>query len=122
MPARPAATPWAFPTDVAILFIPRLPQSEITDVFLVVLVVLHPAGRLQLREIEMRELAVVREFVDPKVNRLVVRLISETARDERANHLDHPVDIALIGRSGKLVRALDSQRFDIFKKCLFELG
>ena len=70
----------------------------------------------------MRELAVVRKFVDPKVNRLVVRLISETARDKHANHLDHPFDVALIGRSGKLVRALDSQRSDIFKKCLFKLN
>ena len=122
MPARPAAAPRTFPTDVAILFIPRLPQSEIANVFLVVLVVLHPAGRLQLGKIEMRQLAVVRKFVDPKINRLVVRLISETARDECIDHLDHSVDVMPIGRSGKFISGLDPQRFDIFKKCLFELG
>src|SRR5713101_10031284 len=68
----------------------------------------------------MRELSVIREFVDPKINRLVVRLICETSRDERADHLDHPVDVMLIGRSGKFVRALDPKCFDILEERLLE--
>ena len=121
MPARPAAAPRTFPADIAILFIPRLPQREIADVFFVVLVVLYPPGRLQLGEIKMRELSIIGKFVDPKINRFVVRLISETARDECSDHLDHLVDVTLIGGSGKFVGALDSQRFDILEECILKL-
>ena len=68
VPARTASAPWAFPADIAIFFIPRLPQCKVSNVFLVVLVVLHPAGRLQLREIEMGELSVTGKFVDAEIN------------------------------------------------------
>src|SRR5256886_12608205 len=59
VPARAAATPRTFPADVAIFFIPRFPKREIANVLFVVFVVLYAAGRLQLREIEMRELPVI---------------------------------------------------------------
>src|SRR5262249_30168066 len=68
VPAGTARSPRRIPFNVVILFVPGLPQSEITDVFLVVFVVLYAACRLQLREIEMRELAVIRKFVDAKIN------------------------------------------------------
>ena len=68
VPARAAATPRTFPADVAIFFIPRFPKREIANVLFVVFVVLYAAGRLQLREIEMRELPVIGKFVDPKIN------------------------------------------------------
>src|SRR5512132_214847 len=68
VPAGPAWSPWRSPFYVAVFFIPRFPQREIPDVFLVVFVVLHASCRLQLREIEVRELAVIRKFVDTKVN------------------------------------------------------
>ena len=47
MPARPPASPWAFPANRAVCFVPRFPKREITDMFFVVLVVLDTAGRLQ---------------------------------------------------------------------------
>src|SRR6266513_5831510 len=58
VPAGPAWSPWRIPLHIAVFFIPRFPECEIPDVFLVVFVVLHASGRLQLREIEVRELAV----------------------------------------------------------------
>ena len=69
----------------------------------------------------MRELAVIRKFVDTKINRFVVRLISETARDELADHLDHPVDVRLVGGSGEFIGAFDPQCFGVLKERLFEL-
>src|SRR5882724_7311938 len=44
MPARPAVAPRTTPFYRAVCFIPRFPEREIADVFLVVLVALHPAG------------------------------------------------------------------------------
>ena len=82
---------------------------------------LYAAGRLQLREIEVRKLAVVRKFVDAKINRFVVRLISQTVCDELFNHRDHPVDVTLVGGGGEFICAFDPQRFGIFKERLFEL-
>src|SRR5215471_952239 len=55
VPARTARSPGRIPFYVAVFFVPRFPQCEVTDVFLVIFVVLHATGRLQLREIEMRE-------------------------------------------------------------------
>ncbi len=37
-----------------------------------------------------------------------------------AYHLDHPVDVTLIGRGRKFIRALDPQRFDILEERLLE--
>src|ERR1700693_318319 len=67
VPARAAATPRTFPADVAIFFIPRFPKREIANVLLVVFVVLYAAGRLQLGEIEMGELPVIRKFINAKI-------------------------------------------------------
>ena len=62
VPARPAPPPRTLPTDLAIFFVPRFPEREIADVFLVVFVAFHPAGRTQFREIEMRQMTVGREI------------------------------------------------------------
>src|SRR5437763_6252186 len=86
VPAGPARPPWRIPFHIGVFFIPRFPQREIADVLLVVFVVLYAPGRLQLREIEVRELSLVRKYVDAKINRFVVGLISEPARNERADH------------------------------------
>ena len=107
--------------DLAIFFVPRFPKREIADVFLVVFVVLHPAGRLQLRQIEVRQLSVIRKFIDAKINRFVIRLISEPARNERGDHRNHLVDVTLIGRGRKIIRAFDPQRFAVFEKRFLEL-
>ncbi len=118
VPSGTAATPRTFPADIAVFFIPCFPKREVADVFLVVFVVLYPAGRLQLGEIEMGELPVIGKSVDSKINRFVLGLISQPACDKRADHFDHPVDVALIGGGGKFIRPLDPQRFDVFEECL----
>src|SRR5450432_2931526 len=82
VPARAPTPPRALPPNGAILFVPRLPKREIADVLLVVLVALHPARGAQFREIEMREVTVFREAIDPEVNRLVVRLVGQLARNQ----------------------------------------
>src|SRR5450759_4844818 len=58
VPARAARSPWRLPFHVAVFLIPCFPKREIANVFLVVFVVLHPPGRLQLREVKVRELSV----------------------------------------------------------------
>src|SRR5207249_9988672 len=63
VPAGPAQPPWRGPFYIANFFVPRFPQREIYDVFLVVFVMLHAYCQLQLREIKVRELAVIRTFV-----------------------------------------------------------
>src|SRR4029434_8258184 len=49
------------------------------------------------------------------------RLISQAACDKLADHVDHPVDVTLVGGSGEFICAFDPQHFSIFKECLFEL-
>jgi len=68
VPPGTAAAPWTLPADIAILFIPCFPECEVANVFLVIFVVFHAAGRLQLGEIEMGELPVIRKFVDAEIN------------------------------------------------------
>ena len=48
-------------------------------------------------------------------------MISEAARNERRDHRDHPIDVALVGRGGKFIRAFDPQCFDILEERLLEL-
>jgi hypothetical protein len=67
VPSGPAWSPWRIPLHIAVFVIARFPERKITDVFLVVFVVLHASSRFQLREIEVRELAVIRKFVDTKI-------------------------------------------------------
>src|SRR6266516_3867176 len=69
----------------------------------------------------MRELSVIGKFVDAKINRLVVGLISEAFRNECADHRDHLVDVALVGRARKFVGMFDPQGFGVFEERLFEL-
>ena len=48
-------------------------------------------------------------------------MISEASRNERGDHLDHPVDVTLVSRGGKLIGAFDPQCFDILEERLLEL-
>ena len=121
MPAGTARTPRRIPLHVAIFFIPGFPQREVADVFLIVFIVLHAAGRLQLTEIDVREFSVIRKFVDAIVNRFVLGLIRKPLRNQRADHLDHSVDVSLVSRSRIFVRAFDAQRIRVFGERLFEL-
>jgi hypothetical protein len=115
----PAAAPRTFPPDVAILFVPRFPEREIAHVFLVVLVALHPPGGTQLGQIEVREMPVVRELIDPIVNRFVLCLIGQPARDQFLDHRDHSLDEALFRRRGIGLGLFDPQGIDVFEEaCL----
>src|SRR2546430_15691920 len=69
----------------------------------------------------MRELSVIGKFVDAKINRLVVGLISEAFRNECAGHRDHLVYVALVGRTRKFVGTFDLQGFGVLEERLFEL-
>ena len=69
----------------------------------------------------MGQLPIIRKFVDAKINRFVVRLISQAACDELFDHRDHPVDVTLVGGGGEFICAFDPQHFGIFKERLFEL-
>ena len=48
-------------------------------------------------------------------------MISEATRNERRDHFDHSVDVALVGRGGKLIGAFDPQCFDVLEERLLEL-
>ena len=70
----------------------------------------------------MRQLAVIRKFVDPEINRFVVRLISEPAFHERADHLNHLPDLIRIGRFRERIGAFDAQRVEIVEEGLLVQG
>jgi len=89
-------------------------------VFLVILVALHPAGGAQFRKIEVREVTVIRETIDPEIDRLVLRLIGELARDQLGDHRDHRLHEALFSRGRKGRRMLDLQRIQVLEKRFLE--
>ena len=71
----PAGTPRAdgrFPEMLAGLG--RLPQREIARVFLVVAIVIHARSRLYAGQVDLGELAVVREFRDAEIDRALARV------------------------------------------------
>src|SRR5438045_6018689 len=68
----------------------------------------------------MRESAVFSKFIDPKIDGLVLRLISEASRRHVLNNLDHRCDLARIVCFWERISALDSQRVEIFEECLLE--
>ena len=68
----------------------------------------------------MREVAILWEAIDPVVNRFVVRLVGEVARDQLLDHRDHRRDETLLGRGGKSIGPLDLERVDILEKRILE--
>src|SRR5437879_3028762 len=107
VPAGTSRSPWRIPFHIAIFFVPRFPKCEVADVFFVVLVMFHAASGPQYRQIKMCELSIIRKFVDPKIDRFVVSLISETFGTQRADHRDYFLDVTLIGRGGITFRSFD---------------
>ena len=55
-----------------------------------------------------------------KIDRFVLRLIGELARDQLLDHRDHRLYEALFGRGGKGVGALDLQRIEVLEKRFLE--
>ena len=82
---------------------------------------LDATGRLQLIQIEVRELSIVRKFINSKINRFVLGLVSEAFRNQCADHRTHLVDVTLIGRSRIIVRPFDPQRFGVFGEYVLKL-
>src|SRR5438552_19171912 len=74
-----------------------------------------------MSEIEMCDISEIRKFVNSKINRFVFRLISEAARDEGGDHLNHLFDVTLFGSGGKLICPFDPQCFDILEERFFKL-
>ena len=120
MPARTAAAPWRIPTHFAVRFIPCLPEGEVANIFLVVFVRSDPPAGPQFVQVQVRELSIIRKFIDAKIDRLVVGLISQIARHQLANHFDHARDIARFSRSRELICALEPQGLKIFEESLFK--
>jgi hypothetical protein len=112
--------PWRIPFHIAIFFVPRFPEREIADVLLVVFIVLHALSIGVVTDRSARAF-ISWKFVDAKINRFVVGLISQTLRNQRADHLDHSVDVPLVGGFRIFVGALDAQCSRVFEECLFEL-
>src|ERR1041385_2277541 len=69
----------------------------------------------------MSEPAIIRKFVDAKIHRSVIGLISESCGDERADHSDHSVDVTLVRGTWEFVSAFYPQCFGVSEKRLFEL-
>src|SRR5438552_19169294 len=74
-----------------------------------------------MSEIEMCDISEIRKFVNSKINRFVFRLVSEAARDEGDDHLNHLFDVTLVGSGGKLICPFDPQCFDILEERFFKL-
>src|ERR1700731_2332108 len=78
VPSGSARSPWRIPFHIAIVFVPRFPKREVADVLLVVLIMLNAPGWFKFGKVEMREFSVIRELVDPVINRFVVRLVGQS--------------------------------------------
>ena len=69
----------------------------------------------------MSELSVIRKFVDSKINRFVVGQVGETFRNQRTDHRNHFIDVALIGCGRIFVGAFDPQHIRVLEEGVLEL-
>ena len=120
VPAGASLAPRTLPDHVAIGLIPGFPEREIADALLLILVVADASAGAQFVEVEVGELAVIGEFVEPEVDRLVFGLIRVAVFDQVGDHLDHPGDVDGVGGRGERGRRLDAQCFEVFKKGVLE--
>ncbi len=118
VPAWPSLAEPRLPEDVAVRGVPGLPEREVLDVLLVVLVRRHAPARacLQVREVEVAELPVRRERRDLEVDRPVRRLVGGALREELLDELDHLLDRVRVRRARHDGRALDPQRVEVLQE------
>ena len=106
VPARPARPDRGVPRRLAGLR--ALPEREVADVVLAVLVGLDPLADPQLLRVEPGEPAVGRPRGDPEEDRAVVGPVGVAALEERLDQRDHLVDV--LGRPRQDVRARHPER------------
>ena len=120
MPARAAPAPGAFPPDITVGLVPRLPESEIPDIFLLVFVAPDPDSGLEFIQHDVGELAVGRKRPDPEIDRAIVRAVGVASLHESRYHRNHPGDVVGGGGLRKMIGPLDAQGIEIFEEGLFE--
>src|SRR4030042_763434 len=90
VPPRPAGSDFSLPEGLSFFF--RLPQGEIMDTLLLVLIDIHPLSRLELFEADLGEPAVSGELGDAEIARSVL-FVSETLLDETSDDGPHLRDV-----------------------------
>ena len=111
MPAGAALAPRRLPADGAVRRLPRLPEREVADVLLVVLVAPAARARALVVEVDVRELAVAGELADVEVDAAVLALVGDALVDELLDERDHLGDV--VGRGGIDLRRLDVERLQV---------
>ena len=93
----------------------RLPQHEVADVFLLVLVGVDARARLQLIVIQPRELAIGGERRDLEIDR-AVGAIGVAVLFELVDHAGHRLQVRLVGGPRRVFNRLDAERARILAK------
>ena len=120
MPPRPPASPRGVPGDVAVLFVPGLPEGEVGDVFLFVLVGGDADARAHAVAVEVRELAVGGPLGDAEVDGVVRGAVGVALLEEPPDEVEHLGDVR--GGLGVVFGGLDVERADVVEKRLLVLG
>ena len=120
VPSGTPLSPRALPSDGSILGDPGLPEGEVGDGFLLVLVARNPlSGALSL-QIDMGELSVIREGCDAEIEGAILGLIGVAALHERGDHRNHPGDLLGIGGRRIGLRGEEAQGLCILEEGLLE--
>src|SRR5207237_4295913 len=99
--------------DLLIARLRLLPEREVADVLLVVLVARHPRSGLEPSTVEVREGAVGWEARDSVVN-VAVGDVRVPVGDQRGDHLDHLGNV--LGRPRVLLGALRPKGGHVFEE------
>ena len=114
VPAGAAGAPRGVPLHVAVVLVPRLPQREVADVVLGVLVVGDADRGAHAGAVEVRELAVVGVLRDGEVDRPVGRLVGVALLEELPDESDHLRDVVRRGRVDR--GAFDAERVEVLEE------
>src|ERR1035437_3401671 len=124
VPAGPAFAPRAGPEHRAVLRHARLPEREVSNGFLLILITAHALAHPHLIKVELHQLPIARAstavFLDAEIDRTVWSLIGQPAHqqllDER-NDLRH-----VLGGAGRLVRLAAVQGGEVVEEGRLELA
>ena len=118
MPAGASAPPGRIPSHVSILFIPRLPKSEISDIFLIVFIGVDAYAAPHARAVQTGQLSIAGPAINAEINGSVFGLICVAALHQAGNQFNHFRNM-IRGRRIILSR-FDIQSAQVLKKSLFE--
>ncbi len=124
VPAGPALAPRAVPKHLAVLRHAGLPEGEVGDRFLFVLVAADAFAGAHFVEIDVEQLAVfvsgLAVFLDAEIDGAVVGLVSEAGRLEFFDELDDRADER--GGVRPVVRHLAAKRLEVGEEGLLEFA